>query len=121
MSQSTNLAILGELGFKGWAELDTMLDNLARSFVGKTERSQMHTILEPISTATVSDFDFSIIKVINYIKRQRSRSPPRFCGKTDELLVILEKIRNSRQPIEEKIEFTRRLIGLLVWKYDYMG
>ncbi len=121
MSQSINLAILGELGFKGWAELDTMLDNLARSFVGKTERSQMHTILEPISTATVGDFDFSIIKVINYIKRQRSRSPPRFCGKTDELLVILEKIRNSRQPIEEKIEFTRRLIGLLVWKYDYMG
>lgn len=121
MASQTNLAIINELGFKGWAELDIRLDNLARTFVGRTERSQIHAILEPISTATLGDFEFSLIKVINYIKRQRSRSPPRIYGNTNELLGILEKIKNSCQPIEEKLEFTRRLIGLLVWKYDYMG
>jgi hypothetical protein len=96
------------------------LDDLARSFVGGTERSQMQAILEPISTATKEDFEFSLIKVINYIKRQSSRSPPRLLGKTGELITILEKIKNSRQSIEERLEFTRRLIGLLVWKYEYM-
>ena len=117
--QIINVAVLSELGFKGWTELDIKLDDLARSF-GNTERSQIQAILETISTATKEDFEFSIIKVINYIKRQSTRSPPRIRGNTRELITLLEKIKNSRCPVEEKLEFTRRLIGLLAWKYEYM-
>jgi len=117
--QITNVAILSELGFRGWTELDTKLDGLARSFEN-TERSQIQAILETISTSTKEDFEFSIIKVVNYIRRQSTRSPPRIHGNTRELITLLEKIKNSSCPVEEKLEFTRRLIGLLAWKYEYM-
>lgn len=117
--QITNVAILSELGFGGWTELDTKLDVLARSFEN-TERSQIQAILEAISTSTKEDFEFSIIKVINYIRRQSSRSPPRIRGNPRELITLLEKIKNSVCPVEEKLEFTKRLIGLLAWKYEYM-